>query len=138
MARVSFETSFDWTQPKVEPKLDSALSESKRLFLLFRFYTEAESFGVSTEPKQTEEQQKQCDREHILLFFLQNLGLSGWFGFVLVCFETVCFGCFGSIPKQRVLMFRLNQNKQKTNRISLIESIFWYFPQNLGLFRFVF
>jgi hypothetical protein len=39
--------------------------------------------------------------------------------------------CFGSIPKQRVSMFRLNLNKQKTNQNSLIESIFWYF----GLFR---
>jgi hypothetical protein len=34
-------------------------------------------------------------------------------------------------------MFRLNRNKQKTNRNSLIESIFGYFYENLGLFRFV-
>ncbi len=34
-------------------------------------------------------------------------------------------------------MFQLNQNKQKTNRNSLIESIFWYFSENVGLFRFV-
>jgi hypothetical protein len=37
-------------------------------------------------------------------------------------------------------MFRLDRNKQKTNRNScdsLIESIFWYFSENLGLFRFV-
>ncbi len=34
-----------------------------------RFYTETESFDVSIEPKQTEEQLKQCDREHILVFF---------------------------------------------------------------------
>jgi hypothetical protein len=45
------------------------------------------------EPKQIEEQPKQCDREHILVFFSQNFGL---FWFVLVCFETVCFGCFDS------------------------------------------
>ena len=42
--RVSFETSFDSKQPKLEPKLVSALSETKRLFRLFRFYTETESF----------------------------------------------------------------------------------------------
>ncbi len=36
--------------------------------------------------------------------------------------QNVCFGCFASIPKQRVSMFRLNRNKQKTNRNSLIES----------------
>ncbi len=52
--RVSFETSFDSKQPKLEPKLVSALSE-KRLFRLFRFYTETESFDVSIEPKQTED-----------------------------------------------------------------------------------
>jgi hypothetical protein len=67
--RVSFETSFDSKQPKMEPKLVSALSETKRLFQLFRFYTKTKSFGVSIEPKQTEEQPKQCDREHILVFF---------------------------------------------------------------------
>jgi hypothetical protein len=50
-SRVSFETSFDSKQPKLEPKLVSALSETKRLFRLFRFYTETESFDVSIEPK---------------------------------------------------------------------------------------
>ncbi len=42
-SRVSFETSFDSKQPKLEPKLVSALSETKRLFQLFRFYTETVS-----------------------------------------------------------------------------------------------
>ncbi len=63
---MSFETSFDSKQPKLEPKLVSALSETKRLFRLFRFYTETESFDVSIEPKQ--DQPKQFYREHILLF----------------------------------------------------------------------
>jgi hypothetical protein len=58
MTRVSFETSFDSKQPKLEPKLVSALSETKRLFRLFRYYTETASFGVSIEPKQTEDQPK--------------------------------------------------------------------------------
>jgi hypothetical protein len=60
-SRVSFETSFDSKQPKLEPKLVSALSETKRLFRLFRFYTETASFGVSIEPKQTEDQPKQTE-----------------------------------------------------------------------------
>jgi hypothetical protein len=64
-SRVSFETSFDSKQPKLEPKLVSALSETKHLFRLFRFYTETEGFDVSIEPKQTETQPKQFDREHI-------------------------------------------------------------------------
>ncbi len=82
-ARVSFETSFDLKQPKLEPKLVSALSETKRLFRLFRFYTETESFDVSIES--------------------------------------------------------LNRNKQKTNRNSLIGSIFYrkfrVFPFFLGFLR---
>ncbi len=65
---MSFETSFDSKQPKLEPKLVSALSETNRLIRLFRFYTETESFDVSIEPKQTEDQPKQFYREHILLF----------------------------------------------------------------------
>ncbi len=68
---MSFETSFDSKQPKLKPKLVSALSETKRLFRLFRFYTETESFDVSIEPKQTEDQPKQFYRKHILLFCQQ-------------------------------------------------------------------
>jgi hypothetical protein len=59
-----------------------------------------------------------------------------WYFFKKFRVVSVCFGCFGSVPKQRVSMFRLNRNKQKANRNSLIESIFWYFSENLGLFRF--
>ena len=76
---MSFETSFDWKQPKLEPKLVSALSETKRLLWLFRFYTETESFDVSIEPKQTEDQPNQFDKEHILLFFTENVGFSRFF-----------------------------------------------------------
>jgi hypothetical protein len=65
---MSFETSFDSKQPKLETKLVSALSETKRLFRLFRFYIETESFDVLIEPKQTEDQPKQFDREHICNF----------------------------------------------------------------------
>jgi hypothetical protein len=77
LSRVSFETSFDSKQPKLESKLVSALSETKLVFRLFRLYTETESFDVSIEPKQTEDQPKQFDREHILLFFTE---VSFWNG----------------------------------------------------------
>ncbi len=63
MTRGSFETSFDSKQPKLEPKLVSALSETKPLFRLFRL----------------------------------------------------------------VSVFWLNRNKQKINRNSLKESIYWCF-----------
>jgi hypothetical protein len=55
---VSSETSFASKQPKMEPKLVSALSETKRLFRLFRFFIETASFGVSIEPKQKKDQPK--------------------------------------------------------------------------------
>jgi hypothetical protein len=57
-ARVSYETSFDSKQPKLEPKLVSALSETGRLFQLFRLNIETGCFGVSIEPKQTEKSVK--------------------------------------------------------------------------------
>ncbi len=59
----------------------------KTFFSVVLFYTETESFDVSIEPKQTEDQRKLFDREYILIFS-ENLGL---FRFVLVCFETVLF-----------------------------------------------
>jgi hypothetical protein len=86
--RVSFETSSDSKQPKLEPKLVSALSETlKRLFQLFRFYTETESLDVSIE-QQTKDQPEKFDREHILLFFYRkfrvfpvSFGFFVFFGF---------------------------------------------------------
>ncbi len=97
--RVSFETSFDSKQPKLEPKLVSALSETKRLFRLVRFYTETESFYVSIEPKQTKDQQKQFDREHILQFFTENLWFFRFFRFFSRFYRFV--------SKQFVSVFRL-------------------------------
>ncbi len=109
-ARVSFETSFDSKQPKLEPKLVLALSETKRLFRWFRSYTETESFDVSIEPKQTEDQPKQFDREHILLFFTENLGFFRlflvFFRFFLVFLFFFWFVLkqFVSVVSQRLLI----------------------------------
>jgi hypothetical protein len=50
-SRVSYETIFDSKQPKLEPKLVSKLSETRRLFRLFRLNIETGSFGLSIEPK---------------------------------------------------------------------------------------
>jgi hypothetical protein len=96
---VSFETSVDSKQPKLELKLVSALSETKRLFRVFLYYTETESFDVSIEPKQTEDQPKQFDREHILLFFTEKLGF-------LHFFSTFRF-FFRFVSKQFVLVVSL-------------------------------
>ncbi len=56
---VSSETSFGSKQPKLEPKLVSALSETRRLFRLFRFNIETGSFSISKQPKQTKDKPKQ-------------------------------------------------------------------------------
>jgi hypothetical protein len=50
-----------------------------------------------------------------------------FFSFFSVCFETVCFGCFSSIPKQRVSMFLLNWNKQKTPPKQFKREYIWVF-----------
>ncbi len=54
--RVSSESCFISKQPELEPKLVSALSETRRLF---RFNIETGSFGVLKQPKQTKDQPKQ-------------------------------------------------------------------------------
>jgi hypothetical protein len=70
---VSLKTSFNSKQPKLEPKLVSALSKTKRLFRFFRFYTKTEIFNVSIEPKNTVDQPKQFDMEHILVPIFQEI-----------------------------------------------------------------
>jgi hypothetical protein len=72
---VSFETSFDSKQPKLEPKLVSALSETKRLFRLFRFYSETASFGDSVKPKLTETNRNQPKQAENLAFCVSVLSL---------------------------------------------------------------
>jgi hypothetical protein len=54
LTRVSYETSFDSKQPKLEQKLVSTLSETRGLFRLFRFNIETGTFVVSIESKQKE------------------------------------------------------------------------------------
>ncbi len=112
---------------------------SKQFVSVVSLLYRTESFDVSIEPKQTEDQAKQLERESIFCYFSENFGLfrngsvcssscfdigslhrnklNFFFGFtkqteikpnqvlfrvVSVWFETVCFGCFASIPKQRV------------------------------------
>ncbi len=48
--------------------------------------------------------------------------------------QNLCLGCFSSILKQRVSVFRLYRYKQKRNQNSLIESIFQYFCFGTVLF----
>jgi hypothetical protein len=91
--RVSSETSFASKQPKLEPKLVSALSETRRLF---RFNIKTGSFGVSKQPKQTKDQKTNRNSSKfvkISTFLIRHT------------ISSVCFGCFDNGPK--------HQNKPK-------------------------
>jgi hypothetical protein len=110
--RVSSETSFVSKQPKLEPKLVSALSETRRLFRLFRFNIETGSFSVSKQPKQTKDQPKQ---EQICLNI--NLFNSPYHMFCL--FRL--FRYRSETPKQtekNFLVSRNNKPKNNRNRLS--------------------
>ncbi len=140
---MSFETSFDSKQPKLEPKLVLALSETKRFFRLFRFYTKTQSFDVSIEPKQTEDQPKQFDREHILQFFTENVGFFRFFSVfpifrfvskqlvsvVLLLYRNRKFRCFDWTETNR----RPIQTVKKRVYLGIFQKILGCF----GLFRFV-
>ncbi len=89
---MSFETSFDSKQPKLEPKLVLA----QNVCFGCRFYTETENFNVLIELKQTEDKLKQFDREHILLFFTENLGFFPVFSFFFFIFFFI-FSVFFSL-----------------------------------------
>ena len=83
--RVSSETSFASKQPKMEPKLVSALSKTKGLFWLFWFFTETASFGVSIEPKQKKINQNKpkCDFFSFCEIFFVSEGPYG-----LICYAN--------------------------------------------------
>jgi hypothetical protein len=92
---VSSETSFVSKQPKLEPKLVSALSETRRLFWLFRFNIETGCFGFSKQPKQTKTNQNSSKFVKISTFLIPHT------------ISSFCFGCLDTDPK--------HQNKPKKN-----------------------
>ncbi len=61
-------------------------------FGCFEFYTKTASYDVPIELKQTEDQPKQFDREHILIFFRKFRVV--WVCLGLIQNSSVCFGCF--------------------------------------------
>jgi hypothetical protein len=91
--RMSLETSLDSKQPKPEPKLTVCLG----------CFASILKQRVSMFPKQTEDQPKQFDREHILQLFTENFG---FFQFFLVFFQF--FRVFWFVSKQfcLFLLFR--------------------------------
>ncbi len=130
MHKVSFETSFDSKQPKLEPKLVSALSETKRLFRFFRFYTEIENFECSIEPKQTEDPPRQFKREYIWVF-------CRIFRVVSICFSllrnrSVGFSYFDIVRNtetNRNFWFLVSRNKPKQTRNRSCFGLFRFEPK---------
>ena len=71
------------------------------------------------------------------MFFSVFSVFSVFFSVFSVCFETVCFGVSVVSLLYRNREFQLIWNKQKTHPNRIKESIFGYFSEKLGLFRFV-
>ncbi len=139
---MSFETSFDSKQLKLEPKLVRRYPKQNVCFGCFASIPK-QRVSMFQLNQNKQKSNRNNLKASIFCYFLQKIlaflfFLVFWFfQFFSVCFETVCFGCFASIPKQRVSMFQLSRNKQKTHPNSLKESIFGYLSENLWLFRFV-
>ncbi len=142
-SRVSFETSFDLKQPKLEPKIVSALSETESL--VFRL----------NQNKQKSNRNSLI--ESLFWYFFRKFRVypvcfclfwfvSKQFLFVLVCFETVSV-CFGLLQNSLFQLFRFHtetesfdvliEPKQTEDQNSLIESIFCYFSEDFGFLWFV-
>jgi hypothetical protein len=149
--RVSSKTSFVSKQPKLEPKLVSALSETRCLFRLFRFNIETGSFGVSNNWNK-----QKTNRNSSKFVQISNF-------LILHTISSVCFGCFDTGPKHRnkpkqttknfFLVSRKSKPKINRNRSSfgllrfeprkkinsfedpLIENVFWRFFWFVSLFR---
>jgi hypothetical protein len=109
------------------------------LFRLFQFCTKTESFDVSIEPKQTEDQMKQFDREHILVFFRKFLVVSVCVGFFRN--NSVCFSCFDigskhrNKPKQtEIFCFWFHKTNRNTTETDLVS---FCFGSNRNYFLFV-
>ncbi len=110
--RVSSETSFVSEQPKLEPKLVSALSETIRLFRLFRFYFETGSFGVSKQPKQKKNNRNSSKFVKISTFLIPHT------------ISSVCFGCFDTGPKHRNKPEKKFWFREKANRKTTETNLF--------------
>jgi hypothetical protein len=110
---------------------------------LFRFFIETESFNVSIEPKQTEDQPNSLIRS-IFAIFYRKFRVFPVFSFFCI-FSFFCFFLFVSKQFVSVLLFYTEtesfdvsiETKQTEDPPKQFKSIFGYFSENLGLFQFV-
>ncbi len=100
---MSFETSFDSKQPKLEPKLVSALSETKTFVSVVSLLYQNREFRLNQNKQKTN---LNSLIGSIFCYFLQKIkgfpGFFHFFPFFSVCFEIVCFGCFASMYTETV------------------------------------
>jgi hypothetical protein len=95
------------------------------LFRLFRFHTETESFNVSVQLKQPEDQPNSLI-ESIFWYFWGNLGLF-WFVSKQFCLFRLFRYRFKHKNKPNFL-FLVSQNKPRQNRNSSCFGLFWFEP----------
>ncbi len=95
---MSSKTSFVLKQSKLEPKLVSAISETRHLFQLFCINIETGSFCVSKQPKQTKDQPETAAN-------LLNINLY-------------------YSPYHKFCLFRMFQYRSETSK--QIENFFWF------------
>ncbi len=115
---MSSETSFISKQPKLEPKLVSELSETRRLFRLFRFKIETGSFSVLKQPKQSKDNRNSSKLVKISTFLIPYTISSVFFRLFRYRSET------SKQTEKKVLGFAKSKPKNNRNRLSF------------GLFRF--
>ncbi len=122
---MSSKTSFVSKQPKLETKLISTLSKTRRLFRLFRFNIETGRFGVSKQPKQTKDKPKQQQTFYNIHLFSSLYHQFCFFRLFRYRSETSKQTKTNrNKPKKIFLVSRKSKPKNRRNRLSF------------GLFRF--
>ncbi len=97
-------------------------------FGCFEFYTETASFDVSIEPKQTEDQPKQFDRENILIFFRKFRVVSVCFGLIRNMMMMIIIINI-IIDSKQICLFRLFRYRLETPKQTENFS-FWFHETN--------
>jgi hypothetical protein len=134
-SRMSFETSFDWKQPKLESKLVSTVSETKCLFQMFCFYIPKQRVSKF---RLNRKEQKTNQNNLIESIFWKILGFS-WFvskQFCLFRLFRYRFKKHRNKPKKTPkFLFLVSRNKQKHNQNRSCFHLFRFEPK-FFFFRF--
>jgi hypothetical protein len=119
---VSSETSFVSKQPKLEPKLVSALSETRRLFRLFRFNIENREFRCF----ETTETNKRPTETAANLLKYQPFYFP-YHKFCLFWLFRYRFETLKQTKKKKLVVSQKSKPKNNRNRLSF--GLFWFKPR---------